>query len=167
MPNKDIEEIFVNNLNQLLKKNNMTNKELATKLNIRASTVSMWMKRCSLPRMSVLDEIADLFHVSVSDLLEDKSTKVLRDDKTENDIGDTLERALKRLESYQDGLMFLGEPIDNTTKELLKASLENSLKIAEINAKQEADHTMPIAAHNDDADDEEQQRLMREDIDKL
>ena len=31
--------------------------------------------------------------------------------------------------------MFFGEPLDNTTKELLRASLENSIRIAKINAK--------------------------------
>lgn len=35
----------------------------------------MWMKCHSLPRMDVLDKIADLFNISVSDLLEDKQNK--------------------------------------------------------------------------------------------
>ena len=32
--------------------------------------------------------------------------------------------------------MFSGEPLDDNTRELLKASLENSITIAKINAKQ-------------------------------
>ena len=38
--------------------------------------------------------------------------------------------------SDQDGLMFSGEPLDDQTRELLKASLQNSITIAKINAKQ-------------------------------
>ena len=42
----------------------------------------------------------------------------------------------KYLSALQDGLMFSGEPLDEETKELLKASLENSIRIAKINAKE-------------------------------
>ena len=40
------------------------------------------------------------------------------------------------LESQQEALMFSGEPLDDHTRELLKASLENSIRIAKINAKE-------------------------------
>ena len=43
---------------------------------------------------------------------------------------------MEELENNQDGLMFSGEPLDDETRELLKASLENSIRIAKINAKQ-------------------------------
>ena len=56
--------------------------------------------------------------------------------RDERDIAKRLEQTLNDLEQNQDGLMFSGEPLDNETKELLKASLENSIRIAKINAKQ-------------------------------
>lgn len=77
MPEVDINVIFVNNLKRLLQINNMTYKELAEKIGVKASSVSMWMTGNSLPRMGTLDKIADLFNVSVESLvtvetLEDK-----------------------------------------------------------------------------------------------
>ena len=56
--------------------------------------------------------------------------------KDERDIAKRLESTLAALEENQEALMFSGEPLDDETRELLKASLENSLKIAKINAKQ-------------------------------
>lgn len=56
--------------------------------------------------------------------------------RDEKDIAKRLEAALSDLENSQDALMFSGEPLDDETRELLKASLENSIRIAKINAKQ-------------------------------
>lgn len=56
--------------------------------------------------------------------------------RDERDIAKRLENTLNALEDSQESLMFSGEPLDDETRELLKASLENSLKIAKINAKQ-------------------------------
>jgi len=56
--------------------------------------------------------------------------------RDEQDIAKRLESALVDLENSQEALMFSGEPLDDETRELLKASLENSIRIAKINAKQ-------------------------------
>ena len=69
MPERDISSIFTDNLKKLLSKNNMSYKELAEKLGVKASSVSMWMTGNSLPRMGMLDKIADLFNVSVESLI--------------------------------------------------------------------------------------------------
>lgn len=167
MSEKEYIETFTKNLKHQLTKKGKTQTELSRDLGLSKTTVSSWFNGYRMPRMDKIDMLCNYFNVSRSDLLEDKSTNIPQNNKAENDIGDTLERTLNRLQAYQDGLMFLGEPLDNTTQELLKASLENSIRIAKINARKETDPTMPIAAHNDDADDEEQQRLMREDIDEL
>ena len=64
MPEKDISSIFTNNLKKLLADNNMTYRELSEKLGVKASSISMWMNGNSLPRMGLLDKLADLFNVS-------------------------------------------------------------------------------------------------------
>lgn len=51
------------------------------------------------------------------------------------DISRRLEQTLEELETQQGGLMFDGQPLDDETKELLKASLEHSIRVAKINAK--------------------------------
>lgn len=52
----------------------MTYKELAEKIGVKASSVSMWMTGNSLPRMGTLDKIADLFNVSVKSLVTVEKT---------------------------------------------------------------------------------------------
>lgn len=65
---------------------------------------------------------------------QDNSATMLNK-RDENDIAKRLENTLADLDA--DGaLMFSGEPLDDMTRELLKASLENSIRIAKINAKQ-------------------------------
>lgn len=89
MPEIEISKIFTNNLKQLLEMHNMTYKELAENIGVKASSVSMWMNGNSLPRMGTLDKIADLFNVSVESLVttnkeEDAATneKDIARDKT-------------------------------------------------------------------------------------
>ncbi len=72
MPEKDISSIFTSNLKKLLSEHNMTYKELSEKLGVKSSSISMWMTGNSLPRMGLLDKLADLFNVSVEDLITDK-----------------------------------------------------------------------------------------------
>lgn len=69
MPEIEISKIFTDNLKHLLEIHNMTYKELAGKIGVKASSVSMWMNGNSLPRMGTLDKIADLFNTSVKALV--------------------------------------------------------------------------------------------------
>lgn len=75
MPNKEIGEIFTKNLKQLLLDNAMTSKEFADKIGFKASSVSMWLTGKSLPRMGTLDKIADLFNVTVEDLVTERKSE--------------------------------------------------------------------------------------------
>lgn len=72
MPEKDISSIFTENLKKLLSENNMTYRELSEKIGVKASSISMWMSGNSLPRMGLLDKLADLFNVSVEYLITNK-----------------------------------------------------------------------------------------------
>lgn len=84
-----------------------------------------------------LQKVADYFGVSINYLISGKDKKEIQlQQKDERDIAKRLESTLAALEEPQGALMFSGEPLDDETRELLKASLENSLKIAKINAKQ-------------------------------
>lgn len=75
MPEKDISSIFTDNLKKLLTEHNMTYKELAEKLGVKSSSISMWMTGNSLPRMGLLDKLADLFNVSVESLITSKEER--------------------------------------------------------------------------------------------
>lgn len=52
------------------------------------------------------------------------------------DISKKLEETLDLLENSTDGLMFDGEPLDDETRELLRASLQNQLEMTKRLAKQ-------------------------------
>lgn len=92
------------------------------------------------PSADKIQKIADFLDVSSEYLLTgenaSKSADIQLTRKDEKDIARRLESTLEELENSQDGLMFSGEPLDDETRELLKSSLENSIRIAKINAKQ-------------------------------
>lgn len=81
--------------------------------------------------------IADYLGVSVDYLLgsEQEKTPILTK-KDERDIGKRMEAMLEELESAQGDLMFSGEALDLGTKELLAASLRNSMQMGKLMAKQ-------------------------------
>ena len=83
--------------------------------------------------------IADYFGVSVEYLMAGTSNSAKEQSqlsaRDERDISRRLEQTLSDMENQQDALMFDGAPLDEETKELLKASLEHSIRVAKINAK--------------------------------
>ena len=72
MPDRESNKIFIQNLEYLLKKNHMTYADLSKLLGLRSSSISMWKTGKSAPRMSVLDQIADLFGITVGELLTER-----------------------------------------------------------------------------------------------
>jgi transcriptional regulator with XRE-family HTH domain len=63
---------FSANLNRLLKQNNMTQAELASRMDVSTATVSAWCTAIKVPRMSKLDRICNIFHCSQSELLDER-----------------------------------------------------------------------------------------------
>ena len=106
---------------------------LEAELGFGNSTIVKWDK--STPNAEKLNAVAKYFGVSMDYLLNGVDEDGLSE-KDNKDIARRLESTLEELENSQDGLMFSGEPLDDETRELLKASLENSIRIAKINAKQ-------------------------------
>lgn len=133
MPEQDFNAVFSKRLRYYLSQNNMTQVELAKKLNVGTTSVYNWCNGIKTPRMDKVDAMCDLFKCSRSDLIEEKTP--LLTEKDEKDIGKTLQDTLNQLESEQNGLMFSGQALDDETRELLKISLENSLRMAKITAK--------------------------------
>ena len=81
MENNSFSETFSKNLAELLKNNNINQKELAKKIGVSPSTVSMWVTGNSSPRMDLYTilkdedkiEIAEVFNIAPSVLLTDLS----------------------------------------------------------------------------------------------
>lgn len=125
-------------IKELCKINGVSMNKVESDLNFGKGYISKLGK--STPNASKIRQIADYFDVTVDYLMSGKESsqeiEVKLTRKDEKDIARRLESTLEELESSQDGLMFSGEPLDDETRELLKASLENSIRIAKINAKQ-------------------------------
>jgi len=69
----DIKSIVAKNITELRLLNNMTQIELAQKLNYSNKTVSKWERAESSPDISILVEIADLFGVSLDYLVRSEN----------------------------------------------------------------------------------------------
>ena len=122
---------LVDRIRELANRRNMSLPQLETTLGFGNGTISRWKK--SSPSADKLKAVADYFNVSV-DFLLNGSTQLTP--KDERDIARRLEETLSELEAGQDGLMFSGEPLDDETRELLKISLENSIRLAKVTAKE-------------------------------
>lgn len=72
---EDIKSIVAKNITELRQANNMTQLELAEKLNYSDKTISKWERAESSPDISVLVEIAALFGVTLDYLAQADHTK--------------------------------------------------------------------------------------------
>lgn len=116
---------------------------LERQVGLGRGTIRKWDE--SSPSVDKLKKVADYFNVSTDYLLgrEYKGTEVLNEStkdlpalspKDERDIAKDLGRTLANLES-NEALAFEGEPLTEEDRELLKISLENSMRLAKQLAK--------------------------------
>lgn len=113
-------------------------KDVANALGVAESTVSRYETK-DIQNMGIdkIEALAKVLECSPGYLMgwEDNKTTELSS-KAEKDIKKALGETLEQLENSQDALMFDGEPIDDETRELLRSSLENSMRLAKKIAKE-------------------------------
>ena len=119
----------------LCQKQGVSQRKMEQDIGISNGASSKWGN--SPPSIEVLQKLSVYFKVPLHYFLTDEpnSDMLSFNARDENDIAKRLEHTLLTLNT-QEGLMFSGEPLDEATRELLKVSLENSLRIGKINAKQ-------------------------------
>ena len=119
----------------LCKDKGVSQRKMEQDIGISNGASSKWEN--SSPSIEVIQKLSAYFDVSINYLMtgETNSDIMPLNTKDENDIAKRLENTLSDLDT-QEALMFSGEPLDDTTRELLKVSLENSIRIAKVNAKQ-------------------------------
>ena len=128
--------------------------ELAKLTNLSRSYIGDIEKDRYNPSLTTLKAIANALNQPLDTILTDNGinnnepTLTARDEK---DIKKKLDEALASIDS--EALMFDGEPVemDTETKELLKASLENSIRLAKTLAKKK--YTPKKYQKNDKSDD--------------
>lgn len=142
------------NIKEARKKAGLTQMELAKLTNLSRSYIGDIEKDRYNPSLTTLKAIANALNQPLDTILTDNGinnnepTLTARDEK---DIKKKLDEALASIDS--EALMFDGEPVemDTETKELLKASLENSIRLAKTLAKKK--YTPKKYQKNDKSDD--------------
>ncbi|MBQ9278158.1 MAG: helix-turn-helix transcriptional regulator [Lachnospiraceae bacterium] len=72
---QNLKPIIAKNISNLRQKNNMTQGDLASRLNYSDKAVSKWERAESIPDVAVLKEIADLFSVTLDYLVTDDNER--------------------------------------------------------------------------------------------
>jgi len=136
-------------IQDLCKENGTNPSKLEIELGFGKGTLYKWDK--SSPNTDKLSKVADYFGVSIDWLLGKTEFRSLPDEhelsldvqrsedfskRDKRDIAKTMNFLLEQLDNHQEALMFDGEVLDEDTRELLKDSLVNSLKMGKVIAKQ-------------------------------
>lgn len=132
MSNLGNKKTMSNNLKRYLRINKVSRTQLSESLGISYSTISDWVNGKSYPRIDKIEMMANYFGINKSDLVEDKANQ------KEIDIANTVNDLMDNLNSNQ-ALMYSGEPMDEVTKELVRASIEQAARIAMARHKTEND----------------------------
>lgn len=125
---KETQRIFSDNLKYYLKLNNKTQLDLANAIGVSNTTINNYVKGYNAPRMDKVDKICKYLGVSRSDLMEERIKDRIRI-KENQDISIMVDDLMNNLNSTQT-LMYKGEPMDEVTKELVRASIEQAARIA-------------------------------------
>lgn len=113
---------FSANLRYFRKRKKLTQEELASKLGVIRATYWAYEKGSIMPPYDKLEQLADIFGITIDELMGRKTE--------ETDISDDLSRLLMKLE--KENQLYKGELLNNQSKELLIASIENSIKLLNI-----------------------------------
>lgn len=126
---------------RLLEEHGVTAYRVAKETGITTATFTSWKQGKYTPKQDKLQKIADYFGVDIDYLrgiskkdVEEEKPYYTLSEKDERDIAEDLERMLADLES-NEALAFRGDNMSEETRNLLRISLENSMRIAAETAK--------------------------------
>lgn len=140
---------FPKRIRQLRIQHKLTQEELGKKVNVTKVSISGYENGNRTPDMETLQKIADVFSVNIDYLLgrtdnpkpytanqikESPETYYTITEKDERDIAKKLDALLNELDS-DSALSFLGEPMSEEDRELLRISLENTVRLSKEMAK--------------------------------
>lgn len=126
-------------LRELRLKSNKTQQEVANILCINRVTYTQYESNKRSPQPDMLKKIADLFNVSLDELLgrtiANSTTQDKLSQRDEQQIADDLEKMLADLDNQNSMAAMGGTVEDEEDRELLKASLLTSMRLAKKLAK--------------------------------
>ena len=130
---------------KLMEEKGLTPYRVAKETGITQATLSRWKTGKVNPSLETLQVLADYFHVSIDYLTgktsagKEKAPETQKapalNKRDERDIKKKMEEMLDLFNS-EDALMFDGEPLDDETRQLLKDSYENQLRMTKALAKE-------------------------------
>lgn len=141
-----MKEELIKRLKDLMETREITAAELSRKSGIRASSISDYLKGKYEPKQDKIDKLAEALSVSpawlmgydapMEKLAQKKETSPTLNAQDERDIQKRLQEILDDMTKDDTIALYNGgEPMDSETRELMKASLENALRISKLTAK--------------------------------
>ena len=127
------------NIKLLREQYGLSQKELGQIAGVSDKAVSTWEQGIKEPRMGAIQKIADHFGIQKSNIIEDnglQSQSVPLTQRDERQIAADLEKMLADLDS-QNAMAAMGGTVeDDEDRELLKASLQATMRLAKKIAKE-------------------------------
>lgn len=125
--------MYGQNLRELRKIEGWTQEEVAKRIGISKQTYSHYENENRKPGLETIRKLASVYQVDIDKIFSGSDLENLTT-KEETDIAKKLEDMMQDLES-KDSLAFMGEPMDEEDRELLRISLENALRTSKQMAK--------------------------------
>lgn len=127
------------NIKLLREQYGLSQKELGQIAGVSDKAVSTWEQGIKEPRMGAIQKIADHFGIQKSNIIEDnglQSQSVPLTPRDERQIAADLEKMLADLDSKNSTAAMGGTVEDDEDRELLKASLQATMRLAKKIAKE-------------------------------
>ena len=127
------------NIKLLREQYGLSQKELGQIAGVSDKAVSTWEQGIKEPRMGAIQKIADHFGIQKSNIIEDnglQSQPVSLTPRDERQIAADLEKMLADLDSKNAMAAMGGTVEDDEDRELLKASLQATMRLAKKIAKE-------------------------------
>ena len=116
-----------NKISENRKRKGLTQEELATQLNVSAQAVSKWENDLSIPDLPILIALADLFNLSLDDLIREQKQEV---QVVEEEVRKPIEKMIMRVvvNSSEGNKVRINLPMS-----IVKVGLEMGMNMTEIN----------------------------------
>lgn len=156
----DYKRIFSKNLNKIMELNNKTQVDLINDLGFNKSAVSTWCNGSRLPRMDKVDMLCSYFKVKRTDLLEDNKFAKQPNTIQENEIVTNF-----RMLDEKDKPIIV-EFVKNLSSYSDEDKKRLTRYMAYLTKMQNMENEL-MAAHNDNATDDEELEKIKKDFDKF
>ena len=123
---------FTQRLIELRKEDRKTQEEMANILNVKRSTYGAYERGTILPPYDKIEAIAKYFNVTVDYLMGNSSINADASSSAVHDVNQSLSNLINELKDKSTPLNVDGYILDDESRELLLASIENSLKMGKI-----------------------------------